>query len=149
MAEKEKSSLRLIAFGAPEYRQELSLREEILRRPLGLVLSAEDTEGEKDQIHIGLFRNDKLAGCVILAKTSDPRAVRLRQLAVYEKFRGCGAGKDLVLFFEKYAAEHGYKKIILQARVTVRAFYEKLGYRAKGDEFIEKTIPHIEMEKEL
>ncbi|TMO68154.1 GNAT family N-acetyltransferase, partial [Pseudoalteromonas aurantia] len=28
-------------------------------------------------------------------------------------------------------------------------FFEKLGYHTSGDEFIELTIPHVVMEKEL
>lgn len=145
---KEPPVFRLIAFGSPEYRRELALRNEVLRRPLGLVLSAADTEDEENQIHIGLFKDNELAGCVILAKTAEPHTARLRQLAVYEKFKG-GTGKALVLFFEKYAARQGYTKIIFHARTAVREFYEKLGFHVKGNEFIEKTIPHIEMEKEL
>lgn len=146
---KEGTSVRFIVFGSPEYSQELALRDEVLRRPLGLVLSGKDTAGEQKQIHIGLFQNDELAGCVILAKTDEAHTVRLRQLAVSEKFRGYGFGKELVFFFEKYARQQGYAKIILHARATVRIFYEKLGFQTNGNEFTEKTIPHIGMEKEL
>jgi predicted GNAT family N-acyltransferase len=37
----------------------------------------------------------------------------------------------------------------MHARKTALGFYEKLGYRVAGDEFIEVTIPHYVMEKDL
>jgi len=39
-------AFREIAFGISEYRLECRLREEVLRRPLGLSLSGEDLAGE-------------------------------------------------------------------------------------------------------
>jgi predicted GNAT family N-acyltransferase len=37
----------------------------------------------------------------------------------------------------------------MHARNNSIGFYEKVGYKKKGDEFIEVTIPHYVMEKML
>jgi len=37
----------------------------------------------------------------------------------------------------------------MHARKTAELFYEKIGYAPHGDEFIEVTLPHIEMRKKL
>jgi predicted GNAT family N-acyltransferase len=37
----------------------------------------------------------------------------------------------------------------MHARKNAVGFYEKMGYRVKGPEFLEVSIPHYEMEKEL
>jgi len=37
----------------------------------------------------------------------------------------------------------------MHARKSAEVFYEKQGYAPYGDEFIEVTIPHIEMRKKL
>jgi predicted GNAT family N-acyltransferase len=37
----------------------------------------------------------------------------------------------------------------MHARDTAIGFYEKLGYKVKGDGFIEVNVPHHVMEKEL
>ena len=39
--------------------------------------------------------------------------------------------------------------MVLHARETAVGFYEKLGYKTSGDKFIEVTIPHFPMQKEL
>ncbi len=40
----------------------VNLRNEILRKPLGLSFSAEDLEREKDDILMGAFEDDRLLG---------------------------------------------------------------------------------------
>jgi predicted GNAT family N-acyltransferase len=37
----------------------------------------------------------------------------------------------------------------MHARKTAESFYEKIGYSTYGDEFIEVTLPHVEMRKNL
>ncbi len=39
--------------------------------------------------------------------------------------------------------------MIMHARKTAVGFYEKLGYKVTGKEFVEITIPHVVMEKKL
>ncbi|MDY4474645.1 GNAT family N-acetyltransferase [Mitsuokella sp.] len=39
--------------------------------------------------------------------------------------------------------------LVLSAQIQARPFYEKLGYRASGEEYLDEYCPHIRMEKEL
>ena len=136
-----------IAFGTDEYRGECRLREEVLRRPLGLSLSPEDLAGEESQLHFGLFEPyDNLVACVIAAPLS-PTSARIRQMAVAPAHQGKGIGQRIMLEMEKSLRARGYKSFELDARVTAVGFYEKLGYTAVGDEFMEVTVPHFRMEK--
>mgnify|MGYP000463757855 FL=1 len=43
-----------------DYRQTLTLRTDVLRRPLGLVLSEEDTAEDREGIMVGAFDEDVL-----------------------------------------------------------------------------------------
>jgi hypothetical protein len=52
-----------IFFGSPEYFDELELRNEVLRKPLGMNLYDQDLSAEKEYIRIAAFINGKLAGC--------------------------------------------------------------------------------------
>jgi len=52
-------------------------------------------------------------------------------------------------FAENIARDRGYKIVKMHARNNSIGFYEKVGYKKKGDEFIEVTIPHYVMEKML
>jgi predicted GNAT family N-acyltransferase len=141
-------ALKLIDHGSKEYQDMVDLRFKILRKPLGLIFTPEDLAAEKNDILIGCFEDDKLEACCILTQT-DPKTVRLRQMAVTSVLQGKGIGRALMNFAENIARDRGYKRITMHARKTAIGFYEKAGYKTSGDEFVEVTIPHFEMEKEL
>lgn len=141
-------ALKIIDHGSKEYRQMVQLRNDILRKPLGLNLTQEELEKEKDQILIGAFEDEKMLGCCMLIRLDDSQ-VRLRQMAVLNNLQGKGIGRALIQFAENIARDRGYKKITMHARKAVSGFFEKLGYQVSSEEFLEITIPHLEMEKSL
>jgi GNAT superfamily N-acetyltransferase len=141
-------ALKIIDHGSPEYREMTRLREQILRRPLGLTLESEELETERPHVHIGAFEEDSLLGCCMLVREDD-RTVRLRQMAVSDKLQRKGVGKALMNFAENIARDQGYRNLIMHARQHAIGFYEKMGYRVTSTEFTEVTIPHVVMEKSL
>ena len=141
-------ALKIIDHGSREYQQMVHLRNEILRRPLGLQFTPEELEQEKEEILIGAFEEEKMLGCCMLIMEA-PNSVRLRQMAVLNNLQGKGIGRALMQFAENIARDRGFHKITMHARKTAVGFYEKLGYRTSGQEFEEVTIPHYIMEKLL
>ena len=141
-------ALKIIDHGSPEYSQMVKLRDAILRKPLGLGFSPEDLEKEKNNILIGAFEDETMLGCCMLVD-EQPGIVRLRQMAVLNDLQGKGIGRALMNFAENLARDRGYKTIRMHARKNSVGFYEKVGYKIKGNEFVEITIPHFVMEKEL
>jgi hypothetical protein len=79
----------MIDHGTKEYQQMVNLRNEILRKPLGLYFTEEELEGEKDDILMGAFEDDRLLGCCILTPMG-AGTVRLRQMAVPGNMQGKG-----------------------------------------------------------
>jgi N-acetylglutamate synthase-like GNAT family acetyltransferase len=141
-------ALKIIDHGSKEYQQMVKLRDVILRKPLGLTFTPEDLESEKDNILIAAFEDERMLGCCMLVE-EQPDVVRLRQMAVLNMLQGKGIGRALMNFAENIARDRGYKKVIMHARSNATGFYEKVGYRIKGDQFTEITIPHYLMEKNL
>ncbi len=141
-------ALKIIDYGSPEYTQMVKLRDAILRKPLGLTFTQEDLEQEKDNMFIGAFEEDRMLGCCMLVE-EQPDIVRLRQMAVLNDLQGKGIGRALMNFAENLARDRGYKIVRMHARNNAVGFYEKVGYKVKGDQFIEITIPHFVMEEEL
>jgi ribosomal protein S18 acetylase RimI-like enzyme len=141
-------ALKIIDHGSTEYQQMLKLRNEILRKPLGLTFNKEELEKEKNNLLMAAYEDDQMLGCCMLVE-EDPQTVRLRQMAVLNDLQGKGIGKALMNFAENLARDRGYKKITMHARKNAIGFYEKMGYRQVGNEFQEITIPHYVMEKQL
>ncbi|HZH00391.1 MAG TPA: GNAT family N-acetyltransferase [Flavisolibacter sp.] len=141
-------ALKIIDHGSREYQQMVQLRDDILRKPLGLHFTPEELESEKQNLMMGAFEDDSMLGCCMLVE-EEPHTVRLRQMAVINDLQGKGVGTALMNFAENLARDRGYKKITMHARKNAIGFYEKLGYRKVGKEFEEITIPHYVMEKQL
>jgi len=141
-------ALKILDHGSTEYLQMVKLRDDVLRKPLGLGFSPEELEGEKDNMLIGAFEDEDILGCCMLVE-ENPSTVRLRQMAVLNDLQGKGIGRALMNFAENLARDRGYKILSMHARKHATGFYEKMGYKIASDEFNEVTIPHFVMEKKL
>ena len=141
-------ALKQIDHGTKEYEQMVNLRNDMLRRPLGLTFTPDELAKEKEDILIGAFDEDQILACCLLTKT-DNKTLKLRQMAVQNNVQGKGIGASLMNFAETLARDKGYKKLVMHARKNAMGFYEKLGYKAIGNEFEEVTLPHYVMEKKL
>lgn len=141
-------ALRIIEHDSSAYRKMVELRDEILRRPLGLTFSEEDLAAERDDILIAAFEEERMVACCVLTP-QNTASLRLRQMAVSKEAQGKGVGRAMIRFAETVARDHGYAKVTMHARASARGFYEKMGYTVSSPEFVEVTIPHYIMEKNL
>ena len=140
--------LKQIDHGSREYNQIIQLRFSVMREPLGLGFTKEELDKEKDNIHIGAFEDEELLGCCMLTKVSND-TLQLRQMAVKNNLQRKGIGGSILSFAENLTRDRGYKTIMMHARDTAVGFYEKFGYKVKGDPFTEINLPHHIMEKSL
>jgi predicted GNAT family N-acyltransferase len=74
---------------------------------------------------------------------------KIGRLAVVGDARGRGAGTALLRFLEEEARKRGATELMLWAQVTARPFYQRFGYTARGPEFDDAGIRHIEMRKRV
>ena len=137
----------IINFGSPEYHSMCNLRDEVLRKPIGLRLTEAEISRDKNDILIVCMANGEAIACCILTKINTD-TVQLRQMAVAPAYQQKGLGKELLRFAEKTAMENHYSIIRMHARKTAIGFYEKSGYIVTGEEFTEVGIPHVEMTKD-
>lgn len=140
--------VKSITIADPEYTQVWQLREDVLRKPLGMSLANEDL-GMDAEDTIWIAESDgSVIGCLMLHSISDT-VMKFRQMAVSEQWQGKGIGRLLMTEAEKNIATKGYTTIMLHARQIVSDFYEKLGYDITSSAFTEVGIPHVIMKKVL
>ncbi len=123
-----------IPFGSDEYKALLTIRYEVLRKPIGMELRAKDIANDCNEFHLAAFDDGKAIGCVLLKPLSNS-TVQLRQMAILDSYRGKNIGAELVRFAETFAAAKGFTIIETRARKTAQGFYEKLGYTSYADAF--------------
>lgn len=108
----------------------------------------DEFEGDDEAyIHIGIYDNGKVVGCVRAMKEDD--AVYIGRVAVKKSNRKNGIGRMLMNAAEDYGKNIGCKLAHIRAQTQARGFYEKSGYEAYGDTFLEVDIEHIAMKKAL
>ncbi len=139
---------REIKVGTAEHSSASNLRDNVLRRPLGLALSPIELSGDGACIHLGGFQLDQLIAILLLQPLTS-ETMKMRQVAVRPDFQKRGIGSQLVSAAEQLAKAKGCKNIVAHARETAVGFYLRLGYIAAGESFLETTIPHRLVSKDL
>ena len=138
-----------IPFATPAFDENLRLRHDILRAPLGLEFYAEDIAAEWDSTHLGCYNEaGELLGSLVM-KPISKKEVKMRQVAVAEAHQRKGVGQEMVAASEIWAKENGFKEITLHAREVAAPFYDKLNYERIGERFEEVNIPHFKLRKVL
>lgn len=137
-----------VEFATPAYDEIVRLRDQVLRKPLGLEFSVSDLSREYTDHHFGCYDKGYLIGCLNM-RPLEEGVVKMRQVAVDPISQGKGVGSILVKAVEKWATNYGYEKIVLSARKEAISFYTKLDYTLAGEPYEEIGIPHHKMEKRL
>jgi len=127
------------------HKEELSaVRYEVFVIGQNVPVELEVEEADKKYTHILALADDKPVGTARL--TTDGHIGRVAVLKDYRKY---GIGREMMLQIEEVAFEMGYEKLELNSQVHAVPFYEKLGYKAYGEVFLDAGIEHRHMKKNL
>lgn len=121
------------------------LREEVFVQEQGFDLEFE----QRDDICKHVVFMDANLPVAVGRLYGDGEYAILGRLAVTKAYRGKNLGHDMVVYLEAVAKKDKYRKIKLSAQVQAKPFYEKLGYVAQGEEYLDEHCPHITMTKDI
>ena len=71
------------------------------------------------------------------------------RMAVLEPWRHRGVGSALLRELMAIAKERGMQEVVLNAQIQASAFYERHGFVAEGESFLDAGIPHLRMRRPL
>lgn len=74
---------------------------------------------------------------------------RIGRMAVLGHFRGRGVGAAILERLMMEAKHRGHSHLVLDSQVHAIEFYERFGFSAQGEEFMDAGIPHRTMVCEL
>ncbi len=126
------------------------VRIQAMARKYHITLEQEfDAHDTPDADYIVLLEDDfPVATCRLYPVDSE--AMMLGRIVVLPEYRRRGLGSLAVREAEKWAAERGFRKTVLESREEKVGFYEKLGYTADPARIIcGNTFTCIHMEKVL
>jgi predicted GNAT family N-acyltransferase len=74
---------------------------------------------------------------------------KIGRMAVLREFRKAGYGKAMLMELMGIAESQGHTEVFLDAQEVAFGFYDRLGFVAEGDSFIDAGIPHRRMRRKL
>ncbi|MCO7124378.1 GNAT family N-acetyltransferase [Sporolactobacillus shoreicorticis] len=116
------------------YRQALTLRNRVLRKPIGKDIYSEDLSVEKDNdFYAALIDNKVVATFSVFAEA--PQIAHLTAFAVEPEFQKQGIGSKLLIDAIGDLKRKHFKQIKVNARSTAYGFYQKNGFKAVGHKY--------------
>lgn len=146
--------MRIVSFMGEQgnFEKALDIRMEVFVKGQDVPYELEVDGLDDEARHYVLF--DDQEGAVATARIrflDDQKTVKIERVAVLDKVQGKGYGKAIMLKIleDLKAADSVHEKAILEAQTHALKFYEKLGFAAYGDEFMDAGIPHKKMSQSL
>lgn len=116
------------------------IRENVFIKEQGVTPEQEWDSDDATAIHFLAYEGDFAIGTARLLAGGC-----IGRVSVLKDWRGLHVGEQLLMAAVKEAERLGQKQQILTAQVQAAGFYERLGFIAVSDEFLEAGIPHIDM----
>ena len=128
-----------------------AIREAVFVREQGFPRELEFDATDVRAWHLVLYSEERLplATGRLYEDGEGENLWHLGRIAVVKEARGTGLGRLALLEMEKMADFLDARRLCLSAQQRARSFYEKLGYRPVGAEYLDEFCPHIRMEKSL
>lgn len=127
----------------------MALRVRVLRKGTPVTHCNYPEDDLSDVVHLAIFGNEGAIGTSTWFSKECPEspgipAVQLKGMAVDEHLQGSGLGALLVQAGLDLARSRGARIVWARARDSALGFYERLGFEAAGDGFVDEPtgMPH-------
>lgn len=102
--------------------------------------SEELDDEDKVSLHIVVIKDGEAVATARLTQNG-----KIGRMAVLKDSRKQGIGSMMLIKLIELAKQQGHQQIKLWSQTYAQGFYQKHGFIAYGDEFLDAGIPHIEM----
>lgn len=131
---------------ALDIRKSLQVREAVFVGEQNVPLELERDEHDADALHLLAIHtdtNEPVGTARIVDKGNG--VAKIGRVAVLPAFRGLGIGDALMNAAIETAHTLKFAAMVLDAQLPVIAFYERFGFVAEGDIFLDAGIQHRRM----
>jgi predicted GNAT family N-acyltransferase len=132
---------------AAEVRAALDLRHEVFVVEQRVPLEEEMDEHDDTALHLVAVEDGSVVATARVVM--DGETAKLGRVAVAASARRRGIASQLIAAGEAHARVNGAARVALAAQTGALALYERAGYTAYGERFLDAGIEHLMMEKTL
>jgi ElaA protein len=103
---------------------------------------------DKNSLHLVATQTNQVYACLrLLRPTAQDNRVKIGRVAVAMDWRGKGIARDMIqMAISKAQNQYPTLHLYLEAQTYLLGFYESMGFKATGPEFLEDGIPHFPMQ---
>ena len=103
---------------------------------------------DADARHFAVKTDDRIIATCRVRRIGS--AAKIERVAVLKEFRRMGIGQTLMKYILQVLPRQGDIQLLkLSSQADAVQFYEKLGFRTRGNEYMDAGMPHYDMVKEI
>lgn len=121
------------------------VREAVFVNEQGYPVSEEFDDYDEICPHLVLYDGKNPVATARIFMIDGTKTAKLGRIAVLKEYRGCHLGAKLMTELIKKAKEMGAYDMYISAQSYAVPFYEKFGFCAYGEEYLDIHIPHYDM----
>jgi predicted GNAT family N-acyltransferase len=125
----------------------LSIRKAVFVAEQQVPLDVEVDQHDDDAVHYLVRNGDDPIGTARVYPVGN--TAKIGRVAVLSRWRRMGVGTLLMSFVLQDLRKQGYVNAMLDSQTYAIPFYEKFGFSAGGNEFLDAGIPHFRMQMKL
>jgi predicted GNAT family N-acyltransferase len=130
-----------------EARECFRIREEVFVVEQRVPIDMERNEYDGAALHFLVQEDGRAIGAARVVLKENGTSAKIGRVAIVSSRRGLGLGKALIGAIETNPDLAGVDNFVLEAQTHALQFYERMGYEAYGEEFLDAGIPHRRMKK--
>ena len=143
----EKLALAVVSYQAAQEAIQ-TIRHLVFQAEQGVDPALDFDGRDPEAMHILALVDEQPVGTARMRDLGD-RTVKIERLAVLREFRSQGIGRKIMEFALEVLQQRQIQTVQLHAQLQAKSLYDKLGFVAIGDVFVEAGISHIKMQKQL
>lgn len=132
----------------PQLNDALAVRERVFVQEQGVPLDLEIDDYDGIAWH-ALARMDGRAVATARLITLDATRIKIGRVATLGDYRAQGLASKLVKLLMEYGRREGFDEAVLDSQLSAMPLYEKLGFVAEGEVFLDADILHRRMTRKL
>lgn len=127
------------------YNDSKLIREAVFVNEQGYSITEEFDEHDDNCPHLVIYDDLKPVATARIFMIDGTKTAKLGRIAVLKEYRGYHLGAELMKELIKKSKEMNADDMYISAQAYAVPFYEKFGFAAYGEEYLDGHIPHYDM----
>ena len=139
---------RIVPYNVPDFTHCAAIRMEVFVQEQGVPPELEMDDLDAAATHVLALLDGDPVGTGRLIR-GEPGHAKIGRMAVLKPLRGRGIGGEILNALMRHAAAIGIHEVSLSAQLHALPFYERFGFVAEGDIFLDAGIEHRTMRRSV